>query len=86
MLTYVRPAPAPPDIIILDDNFASVVKSVMWGRSVYDNIRKFLQFQLTVNVVALIVAFIGATTGESTPLTAVQMLWVCPCVYLPRLA
>ena len=40
------------DIIVMDDNFASIVKAVMWGRSIYDNIRKFLQFQLTVNVVA----------------------------------
>jgi P-type E1-E2 ATPase len=41
------------DIVILDDNFASIVKSVMWGRNVFDNIRKFLQFQLTVNLVSL---------------------------------
>ncbi|KAJ4458401.1 ion-transporting P-type ATPase [Paratrimastix pyriformis] len=64
------------DIVILDDNFASVVKSVMWGRSVYDNIRKFLQFQLTVNVVALVLSFVGAVSGQGTPITAVQMLWV----------
>jgi len=64
------------DIIILDDNFASIVKSVLWGRCIYDNIRKFLQFQLTVNVVALVVAFIGAVTNFGTPLTAVQLLWV----------
>eukprot|EP01125_Pyxidicula_operculata_P005235 TRINITY_DN1891_c0_g1_i1.p2 TRINITY_DN1891_c0_g1~~TRINITY_DN1891_c0_g1_i1.p2 ORF type:complete len:1063 (-),score=295.26 TRINITY_DN1891_c0_g1_i1:3376-6564(-) len=64
------------DIIILDDNFASIVKSVMWGRCVYDNIRKFLQFQLTVNVVALVVAFVGAVSDYGTPLTAVQLLWV----------
>lgn len=44
----------------MDDNFASIVKAVMWGRSVYDNISKFLQFQLTVNVVAVFVAFLGA--------------------------
>ena len=64
------------DIIILDDNFVSIVRSVMWGRNVYDNIRKFLQFQLTVNVVALITAFIGAITQYGTPLKAVQLLWV----------
>lgn len=64
------------DIIILDDNFASIVKSVLWGRCIYDNIRKFLQFQLTVNVVALVVAFLGAITKYGTPLTAVQLLWV----------
>lgn len=48
----------------------------MWGRCIYDNIRKFLQFQLTVNVVALVVAFLGAVTRFGTPLTAVQLLWV----------
>ena len=50
------------DIILTDDNFTSIVKAVMWGRNVYDSIAKFLQFQLTVNVVAIIVAFIGAAT------------------------
>lgn len=48
------------DIILTDDNFTSIVKAVMWGRNVYDSIAKFLQFQLTVNVVAVFVAFIGA--------------------------
>jgi magnesium-transporting ATPase (P-type) len=55
---------------------SSIVKSVLWGRSVYDNIRKFLQFQLTVNVVALVVSFTGAVTGRGSPLGAVQLLWV----------
>jgi magnesium-transporting ATPase (P-type) len=64
------------DIVILDDNFASIVKSVLWGRSVYDNIRRFLQFQLTVNVVALVLCFMGAITGFGTPLKAIQLLWV----------
>lgn len=70
------------DIVILDDNFASIVKSVKWGRSVYDNICKFLQFQLTVNVVALLLTFlvavIGIFKGEKVdpPLNAVMMLWV----------
>ena len=50
------------DIILTDDNFTSIVKAVMWGRNVYDSIAKFLQFQLTVNVVAIIVAFIGAAS------------------------
>ncbi|KAK2962314.1 ion-transporting P-type ATPase [Blattamonas nauphoetae] len=62
-------------IIITDDNFASIVKAVMWGRNVYDSIRKFIQFQLTINVSALIIAVIGAIFAI-TPLTAVQMLWV----------
>jgi magnesium-transporting ATPase (P-type) len=77
------------DIIIMDDNFASIVKSVMWGRNVRENIQKFLQFQLTVNVVrtlfvtkinfylvALAVAVLGAVTGKGTPLKAIQLIWV----------
>ncbi|GAB2268483.1 Calcium-transporting ATPase 9, plasma membrane-type [Dionaea muscipula] len=64
------------DIIILDDNFASVVKVVRWGRSVYANIQKFIQFQLTVNVAALIINVVAAISSGSIPLTAVQLLWV----------
>ena len=56
------------DIILTDDNFSSIVKAVMWGRNVYDSIAKFLQFQLTVNVVAVVVAFIGACAIEDSPL------------------
>uniref|UniRef100_A0A1I7WEY8 Cation_ATPase_C domain-containing protein n=1 Tax=Heterorhabditis bacteriophora TaxID=37862 RepID=A0A1I7WEY8_HETBA len=52
------------------------IQAVMWGRNVYDSIAKFLQFQLTVNVVAVVVAFVGACAIEDTPLKAVQMLWV----------
>merc|ERR1712159_622305 len=64
------------DIILTDDNFTSIVKAVLWGRNVYDSISKFLQFQLTVNVVAVIVAFLGAFLVKASPLKAVQMLWV----------
>lgn len=64
------------DIIILDDNFASVVKVVRWGRSVYANIQKFIQFQLTVNVAALIINVVAAVSVGDVPLTAVQLLWV----------
>jgi len=64
------------DIIIMDDNFSSIVKAVLWGRSVFDNIRKFLQFQLTVNVVALTITFLSAVAGYKPPLNAVMMLWV----------
>uniref|UniRef100_A0A8C0EX53 Calcium-transporting ATPase n=1 Tax=Bubo bubo TaxID=30461 RepID=A0A8C0EX53_BUBBB len=64
------------DIILTDDNFTSIVKAVMWGRNVYDSISKFLQFQLTVNIVAVIVAFTGACITQDSPLKAVQMLWV----------
>mmetsp|Transcript_58738 Transcript_58738/g.155402 ORF Transcript_58738/g.155402 Transcript_58738/m.155402 type:complete len:519 (-) Transcript_58738:1058-2614(-) len=64
------------DIVIMDDNFSSIVKSVLWGRSVYDNIRRFLQFQLTVNVCALVLCLMGAITGFGTPLRPIHLLWV----------
>ncbi|XP_047961030.1 calcium-transporting ATPase 9, plasma membrane-type-like [Salvia hispanica] len=64
------------DIIILDDNFASVVKVVRWGRSVYANIQKFIQFQLTVNVAALTINVVAAVTSGHVPLNTVQLLWV----------
>ncbi|KAJ3069759.1 Calcium-transporting ATPase 10, plasma membrane-type, partial [Quaeritorhiza haematococci] len=70
------------DIILMDDNFASIVKAVMWGRSVYDAVRKFLQFQLTVNISAVTTAIVSgiiSTTRGQKPesvLTAVQLLWV----------
>eukprot|EP01134_Creolimax_fragrantissima_P006167 CFRG6167T1 len=64
------------DIIILDDNFNSIISALKWGRNVYDSISKFVQFQLTVNVVALVVAFTGACIVKQSPLTAVQLLWV----------
>ena len=64
------------DIIILDDRFSSIVRAVLWGRSVYDNVQKFLQFQLTVNVVALAITFIAAVMSQEPPLNPVMMLWV----------
>ncbi|KAL0332338.1 UNVERIFIED_CONTAM: Calcium-transporting ATPase 2, plasma membrane-type [Sesamum calycinum] len=64
------------DVIILDDNFSTIVTVAKWGRSVYVNIQKFVQFQLTVNVVALTVNFYSACRTGSAPLTAVQLLWV----------
>ncbi|XP_042428226.1 probable calcium-transporting ATPase 8, plasma membrane-type isoform X1 [Zingiber officinale] len=64
------------DIIILDDNFTSIINVAKWGRSVYINIQKFVQFQLTVNIVALMVNFVSALFTGSAPLTAVQLLWV----------
>ncbi|KAJ0233469.1 Calcium-transporting ATPase 2 [Hirschfeldia incana] len=64
------------DVIILDDNFSTIVTVAKWGRSVYVNIQKFVQFQLTVNVVALVVNFSSACLTGSAPLTAVQLLWV----------
>ncbi|CAH1432573.1 unnamed protein product [Lactuca virosa] len=64
------------DIVILDDDFASIVKVVRWGRSVYANIQKFIQFQLTVNVVALVINAVAAVSSGDVPLNAVQLLWV----------
>lgn len=64
------------DIILLDDNFSSIVKACMWGRNIYANIRKFLQFQLSVNVVALISAFVGSCILRESPLKSIQLLWV----------
>eukprot|EP00762_Andalucia_godoyi_P006904 ANDGO_08331.mRNA.1 Putative calcium-transporting ATPase 11 len=64
------------DIVILDDNFSSIVKAVLWGRSVYENIRKFLSFQMTVNFVALTTVFIAALAQRDLPLTVIQLLWV----------
>ena len=64
------------DILLVDDNFASIVLAVKWGRNVYDSISKFIQFQLTINAVAITVATIGAFVYTQSPLSAVQMLWV----------
>merc|ERR1711871_433406 len=64
------------DIVIMDDRFKSIVSAVKWGRCVYDNIRKFLQFQLTVNVVALTLTMLAALLQYDPPLNAVMMLWV----------
>nr|GMD85670.1 putative calcium-transporting ATPase 11, plasma membrane-type [Ipomoea batatas] len=64
------------DVIVLDDNFTTIVKVAKWGRAVYVNIQKFVQFQLTVNVVALMINFLSACISGSAPLTAVQLLWV----------
>ncbi|XP_068658619.1 putative calcium-transporting ATPase 11, plasma membrane-type [Aristolochia californica] len=64
------------DVIIMDDNFRTIVNVAKWGRAVYRNIQKFVQFQLTVNVVALVVNFVSACVTGNAPLTAVQLLWV----------
>ncbi|MDR2391699.1 MAG: calcium-translocating P-type ATPase, PMCA-type [Planctomycetota bacterium] len=64
------------DIILLDDSFASIVKAVMWGRSLYANIQKFILFQLTINVAALGIALLGPFLGVKLPLTVTQMLWI----------
>ncbi|KAM1293229.1 hypothetical protein ACFX2H_019920 [Malus domestica] len=64
------------DIVIMDDNFSSVATVLRWGRCVYENIQKFIQFQLTVNVAALVINFVAAISAGEVPLTAVQLLWV----------
>ncbi|GMH29242.1 hypothetical protein Nepgr_031085 [Nepenthes gracilis] len=64
------------DIVILDDNFESVATVLGWGRCVYDNIQKFIQFQMTVNIAALVINFVAAVSAGEVPLTAVQLLWV----------
>ncbi|XP_071726693.1 calcium-transporting ATPase 4, plasma membrane-type-like [Rutidosis leptorrhynchoides] len=64
------------DVIVMDDDFATIVKVAKWGRAVYINIQKFVQFQLTVNIVALMINFVSACITGSAPLTAVQLLWV----------
>ena len=64
------------DIVILDNNFSSLVIAIIYGRNIYDNIRKFLQFQLTVNFCACLLVFICACVGNETPLTTIQMLWI----------
>lgn len=64
------------DIILLDDNFTSIVVALKFGRNVYDSVRKFLQFQLSVNVTAMAIVFFGSCILSDSPLNAVQMLWV----------
>ncbi len=64
------------DITIIDNSFASIGRAVMWGRSLYRNIQRFILFQLTVNVVACLIVLSGAFLGMQSPLTVTQMLWV----------
>lgn len=64
------------DITILDNSFSSIGRAVMWGRSLYQNIRRFIIFQMTVNVVACLIVVAGAMLGTESPLTVTQMLWV----------
>ena len=64
------------DIIILDDRFDSIVRAVVWGRNVYSAIRRFLQFQLTVNLIAVSVTLVSAAIIRQTVLASVQLLWI----------
>ena len=63
-------------IILIDDNFNSIVKAVLWGRNIYDSIRKFLQFQLTINAVAVTITLVGSSLVEKEILNPIQMLWI----------
>jgi Ca2+-transporting ATPase len=63
-------------IVLLDDAFSTIVKAVHWGRSLYENVQRFLQFQLTINVSALAIAFLGPFFGIKPPFTVLQLLWV----------
>ena len=64
------------DITIVDNSFSSIGRAVMWGRSLYRNIQRFIVFQMTVNVVACLIVLVGAFLGTQSPLTVTQMLWV----------
>lgn len=64
------------DITLLDDSFNSIGTAIMWGRSLYKNIQRFIAFQLTINVVALAIVLLGAVMGTAIPLTVTQMLWI----------
>jgi Ca2+-transporting ATPase len=63
-------------IVLLDDSFATIVRAVHWGRALYENIQRFLQFQLTINVSALALAFLGPFVGVRPPFTVLQLLWI----------
>src|SRR5437899_7000936 len=63
-------------IVLLDDAFSTIVKAVHWGRSLYENIQRFIQFQLSINVSALVIAFLGPFIGVKPPFTILQLLWI----------
>src|SRR5207253_6863093 len=63
-------------IVLLDDAFSTIVRGVQWGRALYENIQRFIQFQLTINVSALIIAFLGPFLGVRPPFTVLQLLWI----------
>jgi Ca2+ transporting ATPase len=64
------------DIVLLDDNFSSIITSIKYGRNVFENVRQFLQFQLTVNIAAIFIVFFGTIALKDSPMNAVQMLWI----------
>ena len=64
------------DIILTDDSFSTIEKAVKWGRGIYENFQRFVQFQLTVNIIAFLVAIVCTVTGKEMPFTTIQLLWV----------
>eukprot|EP01015_Nassula_variabilis_P004379 TRINITY_DN1304_c0_g2_i3.p1 TRINITY_DN1304_c0_g2~~TRINITY_DN1304_c0_g2_i3.p1 ORF type:complete len:855 (+),score=88.54 TRINITY_DN1304_c0_g2_i3:66-2630(+) len=64
------------DIVLLDDNFSSIVTAVKWGRNIFDNIRKFIQFQITITIGAIYIAFIGCCFIKESPINPIQLMWV----------
>jgi Ca2+-transporting ATPase len=64
------------DIVLLDDSFSTIVKAIAWGRGIYENFKRFIQFQLTVNVSSVIVVFTSILLGLKAPFTALQLLWI----------
>src|SRR5207244_5997635 len=75
-LTGTEVAKEASKIVLLDDAFSTIVKAVHWGRALYENIQRFIQFQLTINVSALIIAFLGPLLGVRPPFTVLQLLWI----------
>lgn len=74
-LSGVEAAKDAADIIILDDNFTSIFRATQWGRNILDNIRKFIQFQLTVNIVIVTLVLLGGATLGFSPFSVTQLLW-----------
>jgi Ca2+-transporting ATPase len=75
-ITGTEVAKEASDIVLLDDAFSTIVKACHWGRSLYENIQRFIQFQLTINVSALTIAFLGPFFGVRPPFTVLQLLWI----------
>lgn len=75
-ITGTQIAKSASDIIIMDDNFNSIVRALIWGRNIYESIRKFLQFQLTANIVACLISVISSIVIRQSVLSAIQMLWI----------
>ena len=63
------------DLVILDNDFASIHRAIKWGRAIFDNVRKFIQFQMTINIVLCVYVFIMGTTLGQSPLNVIQLLW-----------